>query len=205
MGGVTVPALMKTDLSAEVVWLGRVCDRDAALASDPETSVTLTFAGPLGEAHGGLTRPSCSRVLDVYPRDTPIRNVRQLSILSIEDLDAIAAAMNLDRVDPAWLGASMVLRGLPDFSHIPPGSRLRAPDGCTVTVDMQNRPCNLPAKVIEDARPGFGRAFKAAAKNRRGVTAWVEREGQINTGDELRLFIPDQRPWAALSEVRNNG
>ena len=51
--------------------------------------------------------------------------------------------------------------------------------------------------------PGFarhhgdaGKGFKAAAKGRRGVTAWVERPGALVVGDRLRLHIPDQPAWA---------
>ncbi|MGR3322123.1 MAG: MOSC domain-containing protein [Pseudooceanicola sp.] len=197
-----MPALKQSGLSAEIVWLGHVPDRQAALASASRDTLTLTFAGPEGEAHGGETRPSCSRVLDLYPRGTPIRNVRQLSILSEEELAAIADEMGLDALDPAWLGASMVIRGLPDFTHLPPSSRLQGPGGCTLTVDMENRPCQLPARVIEDARPGHGRAFKGAAEGRRGVTAWVEREGRLTVGDTLRLFVPDQPAWTGLAETR---
>lgn len=197
-----MPALKKTRHEAEIVWLGTVPDREAALASTPAATLDLSFAGPAGEDHGGETRPSCSRVLGLYPRNTPIRNTRQLSVVSEEDLSAIAAEMGLDALDPAWLGTTMVIRGLPDFTHVPPGSRLQGPDGSTITVDMENRPCTLPARVIEDVRPGFGKAFKRAAEGRRGVTAWVEREGRLTVGERLRLFIPDQRPWAELEAAR---
>ena len=40
-----------------------------------------------------------------------------------------------------------------------------------------------------------GRAFKAAAKGKRGVTAWVERPGSLRIGHKLRLHVPDQRAW----------
>jgi hypothetical protein len=187
--------LKPTDFTAEVVWLGHVADRDAALASSPLAVMNLSFAGPEGEAHGGLTRPSDSRVLAQYPRNTNIRNTRQLSILSEEDLAAIAAEMGLEVFDPAWVGASMVVRGIPDFTLVPPSSRLQFTSGATVTVDMENRPCVLPGPVIEAARPGYGKAFKPAANHRRGITAWVEREGRVEVGDSLRLHVPDQPIW----------
>jgi MOSC domain-containing protein YiiM len=136
-----------------------------------------------------------------HPRGTPIRNVRQLSILGSADLDAIAATLELEDLNPAWLGATIVLEGLPDFTHLPPSSRLQGPDGTTLVVDMENRPCNLPAPVIEAAAPGHGAAFKTAAKGRRGVTAWVEREGVIHLGDAMRLHLPDQPAWAGWSQV----
>ncbi|MBS0563954.1 MAG: MOSC domain-containing protein [Proteobacteria bacterium] len=196
-----MPALIPTDHFGTIVWLGRVPDRKAALASQAAGELHATFAGPEGEAHCGLTRPSDSRVLDQYPRGTEIRNTRQLSILSREELDLIAAEMGLARLDPALVGASMVIAGIADFSHLPPSSRLQADGGATLVVDMQNRPCTLPGPVIEALHPGYGRAFKPAAAGRRGVTAWVEREGVLRLGARVRLHIPDQRPWAPFAEA----
>ena len=193
-----MPALKATKIAGKIVWLGHVANRDAALASEPLESMELTFAGPKGEDHGGLTRASCSRVISQYPRGTEIRNVRQLSMVSAEQLAEIAAALDVEAFNPGWIGASVVIDGIPDFSHLPPSSRLQAPSGATVTVDMQNRPCHLPAPVIEADAPGKGKGFKTAAQGKRGVTAWVEREGRLHLGDTLTLHIPDQRAWQGL-------
>jgi len=78
---------------------------------------------------------------------------------------------------------------------VPPSSRLSAPDGTTLTIDMLNQPCQFPARTIAHNRPGQGKGFKAAARGRRGVTAWVERPGTLRLGDRLTLHIPGQRPW----------
>lgn len=197
-----MPALRPTKFTAEIKWIGFVPDRDATLRSQSVTSAHLTFEGIKGEDHGGLTRLSCSRVLSQYERGTTIRNTRQLSVVSAEELSGIGAKIGVDDFDPAWVGASLVLEGIPDFTHIPPSSRLQAPSGATITVDMENRPCVLPAPVINEDVSGAGQKFKAAAKNRRGVTAWVEREGLISVGDVLTLHIPDQRAWDFLDTAR---
>lgn len=188
-------ALTRSPLVGRVVWLGHVADRGAALASAPLAEMRLGFAGHGDEAHAGLTRPSCSRVLALHPRNTEIANTRQLSVLSAEDLAQVAADMGLDALDPALVGASLVVEGIPDFTHLPPSSRLQGPDGVTLVVDLENLPCTLPARPIETAYPGHGARFKAAAVGRRGVTAWVERPGVLRPGDTLRLFIPTQRAW----------
>jgi len=195
-------ALKPTGFYGRITWLGRVPDRDAALESQPLTELAASFGGPEGEAHGGLTRPSCSRVLGQYPRNTEIRNTRQFAVLGQEDLDAIAAEMGLAVLDPALLGTSMVIAGLPDFSHLPPSARLQGEGGATLVVDMENRPCTLPARPIENRHPGFGARFKPAAAGRRGITAWVEREGTFRLGETIRLHIPDQPVWSAYAEAR---
>lgn len=194
-GGRVLAALKRSPIIGRVIWLGSVPDRVAALVATPVSDMPLTFAGPRSEAHGGLTRPSCSRVLALHPRNTPIANTRQLSILSAEELALIAADMGLTALDPALVGASMVVAGIPDFSHLPPSSRMQGPDGATLVVDLENLPCTLPARPIESAHPGHGARFKPAATGRRGLTAWVEREGTLRLGDALTLFVPAQRRW----------
>ena len=194
--GFRMPALAPTDHYGTLTWLGRVPDRSSALSSVPVSELMATFAGPEGEAHGGLTRASCSRVLAQYPRGTEIRNTRQFSLLGHEELAEIAAAMGVEALDPALVGATLVISGIPDFSHLPPSSRLQFESGATLVIDMQNHPCTLPGPGIDAAFPGFGRAFKPAARGRRGVTGWVEREGILRLGDRLRLHIPTQRQWA---------
>ncbi|QDC08891.1 MOSC domain-containing protein [Oceanicola sp. D3] len=189
--------LKKLDTVATVAWLGWVESREATLRSEPLKAVGATLEGFPGEDHGGVTRPSCSRVLALYPeRGTTIRNTRQLSIVSEEELAEIAETLELEHLSPDLIGASLVVSGLPNFSHIPPGTRLQAPSGATITVDVENGPCNFPAKEIEDTHPGHGKGFKAAAMGKRGVTAWIEREGRIALGDPLSVFIPDQPAWA---------
>lgn len=190
-----MPVLRKTDFVGEITWMGAV-PTGKELSAQSQDALVLDFHGITGERHEGKERASCVRVKNLYPQGTEIRNVRQLTILSEEELELIAADMGLERIDPARLGATMVLRGIPDFTFIPPKTRLQGPDGTTLTVDMENRPCVLPGREIEKDHTGYGARFKPAAKNRRGITAWVERPGRLALGDALSVFVPDQRAWA---------
>ena len=192
-----MPALKPTEFSAEIVWLGVVVSKERAeLLAEERRVLDLTFEGIAGSVHGGLTRASCSRVTAQYRKGTPIRNERQVSIISAEELAVIAGKLTLETIDPARLGASMVLQGIPDFSHVPPSSRLQAPSGATLAVDMENRPCQFPGKSIEAVHAGHGKGFKTAARGLRGVTAYVAAEGTVALGDRLTLHIPDQPAWA---------
>ncbi|WP_138465445.1 sulfurase [Poseidonocella sp. HB161398] len=199
-----MPALKPTGFAARIAWIGRVGDRDGSLASSPAERLALGFDGLEGESHGGALRPACSRVSAQHRRGTPIRNVRQLSVVSEEELAETAAVLGLERLEPAWIGATLCLAGLPHLSLLPPSSRLQGPDGATLVIDMQNRPCHLPDPVIRAAtgRDRLAASFRKAAANRRGVTAWVEREGVLELGQELRLHVPDQPAWPHLSEAR---
>ena len=202
-----MPALLPTRIEGKIVWLGAQPEpvEKLVIRAVHVAEMALSFAGYEGESHAGLTRPACSRVKAQHPRDTVIRNVRQLAVVSAEEMAEVAVKLGLGAMDYAWVGASVVIEGIPDFSHLPPSSRLQGPDGATLVVDMQNRPCQEPAVTIEQARPGFGKGFKAAAEGKRGVTAWVEREGVLRLGDRVTLHVPDQRAWAHLDAARVNG
>lgn len=188
-------ALAPTDYTAKITWLGTVPEDRTGIRSVARDAITLTYAGAEGEMHSGLTRPSCVRVKTQYPEGTEIANARQISIVSAEELAQIAAEMGIDALDPAWLGATVLVEGIPDFTHLPPSARLQGPDGACVVIDMENHPCIYPAKEVNKDLPGAGPRFKPAAVGRRGVTAWVERPGILKLGDVLRLHIPGQRAW----------
>lgn len=197
-----MPALKPTKITGTITFLGAVPHRDApTLETVVLQDMPLAFGGYAGDVHSGLTRPSCVRVKDQHPRDTEIANVRQLSVLSAEEIAEIAADCGLEVMDPVWMGASIVISGIPDFTHLPPSSRLQARDGATLVIDMENLPCQFPAMTIEAAHPGKGKPFKAAAKGKRGVTAWVERPGTLRLGDVLTLHVPDQRAWSPQRDL----
>jgi MOSC domain len=152
----------------------------------------LGFAGP-DDCHAGLTRKSDSRTLPLYKRNIDIRNVRQVTILSVEELADIAARLAVPNLEAEWLGANMVVSGIPDFTLLPPSTRLQFPSGATLVVDMENYPCSQIAKVVDDHHPGTRFQVVEAAMHKRGVTAWVEREGDVMPGDAIKIVIPPQR------------
>jgi hypothetical protein len=167
--------------------------REEDLSSSRVTAVAVSYAGLQGESHSGLVRSSCVRVRHQYPQGTEIRNTRQISIVSVEELAVIAANMGIPALRPEWLGANLLVSGIPNFSQIPPATRMIFGGGASLVVDLENSPCKYPGEIIERHHPGFGKLFAKAAVGRRGVTAWVEREGHINTGDAIQLYIPPQR------------
>ncbi|MEM8578021.1 MAG: MOSC domain-containing protein [Pseudomonadota bacterium] len=192
-----MPALAPTDHVATITWLGHMTERkEPAIDGVAVDHLDLDWDGITGVPYGGRTRASCARVTSQHKKGTEIANVRQLSIVSAEELALIAADMGLGALDPAWLGATLVIDGIADFSHVPPSARLQAENGTCLIIDMQNRPCHQPGLTIARHHGDAGKGFKAAAKGRRGVTAWVERPGPLALGDTLRLHVPVQRAWA---------
>ena len=161
--------------------------------------VDATFEGFAGERHSGLFSKSDVRYRKQYAIDTPIRNTRQVSMVSVEDLAQIAENLAVPDIQPEWLGANLLVSGIPKFTEVPPSSRLIFSSGAALAVDNENAPCRYPADIVEQHHAGAGGRFVAAAKNLRGVVGWVEREGAIAIGDEIALHIPPQRIYSAAS------
>ncbi len=159
--------------------------------------VRVTLEGFEGDRHAGLTRLSDARTPH-YPRGTEIRNSRQVSIVSAEELSAIAVDMGLPELRPEWLGANLVLGGIPDLTHLPPSTRLLFPHDTVLVVEGENLPCTLPGQVLQDRYPhipGLVTAFPKEAIHRRGVLGWVERSGFICEGDPVTVRITRQVPY----------
>ncbi len=188
--------LKPTKIWGTVTYLGINPDRDGGLESQSLNAVSATFAGFAGDSHGGLTRLACVRVNRQYDKGTEIRNTRQVSILSAEEMTAIAGAMGLpEPLKPEWIGANLILEGIPDLSALPPASRLIFENNTAIGVDTENGPCKYPAEVIERHHPGLGLSFPKHAQHKRGVVGWIDREGEIALGDRCRLHIPAWWGW----------
>jgi len=188
-----MPILEPAFLTATVEAILLNPDRDEGWQTVQFEQVKVTFDGFLGDSHATATRPSCSRVLKQYRRGTPIRNERQITIVSAEELAEIARVMDVAECRPEWLGANLVVSGIPAFTMVPPSSRLVSSGGVSLVVDMENAPCHQPARLMEEAFPGKGLAFPKKALGLRGVMGWVASEGVLKVGDTLDLHIPPQR------------
>jgi MOSC domain-containing protein YiiM len=183
--------LKNIDARTEAILINSTPDED--LSSSRIPSVKMSYEGLEGESHSGLVRLSCVRVRHQYKEGTEIRNTRQISIVSVEELAAIADSIGIPELEPEWVGANLLVSGIPDFTKIPPSTRLIFASGASLVIDLENSPCKYPGEIIDRHHPGTGSLFAKAAYGRRGVTAWVEREGHINAGDSIKLHIPPQQ------------
>jgi hypothetical protein len=187
------PLLTRATFTGKATQMLLSGNRKAGLEKSPTDKLDLSFAGITGDMHGGLTRKSDSRSLKQYPRNTDIRNVRQVTIVSEEELADIAKTMAIPEAKAEWLGANLVTTGIPDLTLLTPSTRLQFPSGATLVVDMENHPCRQVADVFVEHHPEASAGFVEAAWNKRGLTAWVEREGVIRVGDTIVTWIPPQR------------
>ncbi|WP_187972094.1 MOSC domain-containing protein [Aquibium microcysteis] len=159
-------------------------------------ALDLGFDGIAGDHHRGATRRSGGRE-PWYPRGTEMRNERQLSIVAPDELAVVAGRMDLAEVRPEWIGANLVLGGVPSLSMLPAGTLLFFAGGVTLKVDGQNVPCRIAGRSIADHarmpdREAGALLFPKVARRLRGLVAWVEKPGRIAAGEKVSVRIPEQ-------------
>lgn len=204
MRDLTLPFDRPLDADPEIVPARKLSARVAgvfvAAGSHFETravdSVDLGFDGIAGDFHAGATRRSGGRE-PWYPRGTEIRNERQISIVAPDELERIARNMGIREIRPEWLGANLLLDGVPLLSFLPAGTMLFFRGGVTLKVDAQNGPCRVAGALVAerarlDDREAGALMFPKAAKRLRGLVAWVEKPGRIAAGEEVSVRIPEQ-------------
>jgi MOSC domain-containing protein YiiM len=181
---------MADDLSGRVEAVLLTAQRLPATLVD---AVEVTWEGFVGDKHFGLTMKSNSQQKP-YPKGTEVRNVRQVSIVSVEELQTVAANLSVPRVEPAWVGANLLLSGIPDLTRLPSGSRLHFEGGVGIVIEGENLPCTTAGGCVQQQfpdRPGITSAFPKRALGKRGLVAWVERPGVIRTGESVLVRRPE--------------
>ena len=158
--------------------------------------LVLGFDGIMGDFHAGPTRRSGSRE-PWYARGTEMRNERQLSIVAPDEMAVVAGRMGLAELKPEWIGANLLIDGIPNLSMLPSGTLLFFKGGATIKVDAQNGPCRDAGRSIaENAgmpdREAGSLLFPKVAKRLRGLVAWVEKSGRIVLGEEISVRVPEQ-------------
>lgn len=165
----------------------------------PVTEIALDLQGIPGTRHHGFTRKAGPRE-PWYARGMEMRSARQITAVSREELSAIAAAMQVETIAPEWIGANIVISGVPHFTLLPPGTRIVFAEA-TIVVEAPNAPCRISGKAIAQhltpgaAPGGLDLAFPAKAKGLRGVVASVERPGTIRAGESVTVKVPPQTLW----------
>lgn len=149
--------------------------------------VEVRWEGFVGDKHYGLTMKAGSHQKP-YPKGAEVRNVRQISIVSTEELAQIAVALGLPRVEPAWVGANMMLSGVAELTKLPSGSRLYFENGVGIVIEGENLPCTTAGASLQSQFPDrleLATSFPKKAIGKRGLVAWVERPGTIRTGESV--------------------
>lgn len=189
----------KAEITGRVKQLLVGRDRAKGIEKEGVERLALGFDGIVGDFHSGHISKSGSDLIRLHPRGTQLRNVRHATLVSEEELAEIAARMKIPAIRAEWLGANIVTSGIPELTLVPPSTRLQFPSGATLVVDLENEPCRQVADMVAKHHPDQTVGFVKAAQHKRGLAAWVEREGAIAVGDAIALFLPPQRIYRATA------
>ncbi|PKO07134.1 MAG: hypothetical protein CVU41_03430 [Chloroflexi bacterium HGW-Chloroflexi-3] len=160
--------------------------------SKPIEGGIFTNEGLIGDRHFGVTMLSNSRTPE-FQRGAIIRNRRQVSLVSQDELDATAKELDIDEIKPEWLAANLLISGIPHFSQLPVGARLFFDGGLVLFNDGENFPCKIPAKTVQNQykhKEGIQEKFIKAAMHRRGLVAWVEHPSQLISPSTFEVELP---------------
>lgn len=187
--------MAKSKRMAQVEWLA-IGDIPGTLVTRPVHQIVLDWHGVVGDSHAGATRKADVRIPH-YRRGSVVRNERQVTVVAPDQLAEVATRLNLPEIRPEWLGANMMLTGVPHLTLLPPATRLIFASGAALVVDWENQPCTGPGRVIatQYGDESLTSRFVKAAKQRRGFTAWVERTGVIAVGDAVEVVMPPQAAY----------
>lgn len=131
------------------------------------------------------------------PADMEIANHREVSIVSVEEMQQITRDLDLPKKIPnGTLGENIILNGIPKLSDLPSGTLIFFEKRTAViAVWGQNTPCLVPGKQIEELFPGSTAAplFVKAALGKRGLVGSVYASGKIKKGDTAIAMVPSQK------------
>lgn len=185
----TIPA--KT-LEGRLVALFRTPD-PTSFETEAVDRLDLALTGIEADRHAGHVRASTGRE-PWYRRGTPLRNDRQLSILSSEEMAIVAERLGLPALPGGWIGANLVVEGIPSLSFLPRGTRLIVEDAAVIQVEAPNAPCRIAGRSVarHAGRDELELGFPREAAHLRGVVASVERAGPVHPGDRVVAKVPEQ-------------
>lgn len=164
------------------------------LSKDRQEQIEITFDGITGDHHAGPSRVAYSGEREA--KGTVLRNDRQWSGISIEELNEISERLDLaEPLTASTVGANLCVTGIPDFSLLPRGTRIKFPSGAALTIEEYNPPCidmgnEIALKHTTNAgEPVIARNWLKPAAGRRGVVGVIDVPGVIQVGDDITVEV----------------
>jgi hypothetical protein len=164
------------------------------LGKNARDSLMAEIGGFVGDRHAGPSRGTYEG--EWGPKGTIRRNERQWSAVSIEELSTISERLDLSEpLTPDFVGANLCIEGIDELSLLPKGTKLLFPSGAVLLVEEYNPPCaDMGALIVESFSSNSGEPLTAQswlrpAAGRRGVVGVIDLPGEINSGDEVEVWV----------------
>lgn len=187
--GISIPALRS--------------DGPTYLQSTAVDTLTCDIEGLHGDRHYGHALQSGGRQKRLYDKGTAIRNTRQWTAISSEELSAIQHNLALPQhLLPNHIGFNCLIDGLGPITQLPPLTHLvfsSAPvftpgraDDVVWVVYAEVLPCKIAGSAVayQFQQPALAPAFPKAAMGLRGCTGYVDKGGTINNGWYVHQLTP---------------
>ena len=161
-----------------------VMDPGMSPVSTPLDVIKLDNHGIIGDSHAGATMMKSNQELP---------NTRQVSLVSVEELNEISNETEIDKIMPEWIGANILVSGIPNLSKLPNGTKVEFANRTVLIVEEANTACSSAGRAIQThypSREDIGSRFPKFALGRRGILAWVEHGGDIRSGDSVSVRTP---------------
>lgn len=151
----------------------------------------LDFNGVRFDRHYGQTSFADIRTPHASKR-SEILNLRQITIVSEEELNLIATQLKIDEVKAEDLSANLVTSGLRNLTQLRFGTLLKFEGGCMIMTTGENQPCQGPAENIAETEKEerIEKEFLKNALKLRGLTGIVFKAGVIKPEMEFEVITP---------------
>lgn len=168
----------------------------------PVPQINFRFDGPVGDKHYGRIRKldgHDGRIIrnTKLRKGHPVLNTRSWTAVSFEELRIIEKKLGV-QIPSGCLLENIVIRGISNFSRLPPGTKLVFPQKAgghqvILVILEQNTPCKIVGDRLQSHYPGqrdLSSRLTDAAENRRGVMGLVFSEGFIEVDDIVEAHLP---------------
>ena len=156
------------------------------------SKLELLLDGIKYDRHFGKTRNADVRTSKILPKGIEITNLRSITIISKEELDAISNEIGFEVLSED-LEANITLSGIKNLTSLSPATFIRFPKSAIIYITGENLPCVIPAQNM--IKRGMDKtkaiSFSKIAMGKRGLTAIPFASGIIKTGDGVEI-IPTQ-------------
>jgi len=171
--------------------------KDKGVRKEPCAQLEVRPDGIVGDRHSGDLKKADGRDKGIV-RGTMIRNWRQWSAISAEELEIMRQNLNLEELDGSLLGPNFILSGIRNFTQLPYGTLLKFPHA-ELFVEAENDPCTQAGKAIATVHRGISpHTFVKAAWHVRGLVGVVSKAGIIYAGDNLEIIFPDENQFTEI-------
>ena len=155
--------------------------------------------GIIGDRHRSEYKFAGAQERHIVPKGSYVKNMRQITIVSVEELHAIAESLGIKFIAASELSANILIEGIEDLTHLSTNYYMcfRGGRGSEINAVLrlmgENLPCIVAGGNVQEANQGqdVKSRFVKAAFGKRGQVAIIYSPGIIRPGDTVEL-IPHQ-------------